>query len=234
MEEKEVIRRVRKSLKAGKSDAQIVRALQKKGYKLEYSHLILKKVKRVKVLLLFFGAFLLLFLSFLIFIGVMVYSLFFLTTGEKADLSNPLAGLNIHFNDGTISVGNSSDMRNVSIDNIEVSPEFISFLLNELGAWQLRPNPLTGERPRVNFIIDGKGFGSVVDSGIETTEELVANPDLVIRSNKVDIVKAMLSEDPVEVFRDSYLDERSSVDIEKSEAELFSKGYLGFYESLKG
>jgi len=162
MDEKEVIRRVRNSLKAGKSDAQIIRSLQGKGYKLEYINLILKKVKRRKFLLLFFLGFMLLFLSFLIFVGVMAYSFFFMTTGEKADLLNPLAGFNVHFDDGTISVGNSSKVKNVSINDIEVGADFISYLLNELGAWQLKSNPLTGEKPSVNFIIGDKEFGAIV------------------------------------------------------------------------
>jgi hypothetical protein len=233
MDDKEMIRRVRNSLKAGKSDAQVVRTLQNKGYKLEYIHLILKKVKRRKFLLLFFGAFMLLFLSFLVFVGVMAYSLFFLTSGVKADLSNPLAGLNVHFNDGALGVGNLSDSRNVSIDDIEVGSDFVAYLLNELGAWQLRSNILTGEKPRVNFVIGDKVFGAVVDSGIQMSEEGVESPDLIIHSNKVDIVMAMLSEEPVDIFRESYIEGRSSVDIEASEAELFAKGYLGFYESFQ-
>lgn len=234
MDEKEVIRRVRNSLKAGKTDAEIIRTLQNKGYKLEYINLILKKVKRKKFMLLFLGAFLLLFLSFLIFVGVMAYSFFFLTSGVKADLLNPLAGFNVDFNNGTFMAGNSSKIKNISIDDIEVGSDFISYLLNELGAWQLRANPLTGEKPRVNFVVGDKVFGGVIDSGIEVSEGGVEDPDLTIHSNKVDIVRAMLSNEPVEIFRESYVEGRSSAEIEKSEAELFAKGYLGLYDSLSG
>jgi len=234
-----VVRKIRNSLKAGKSDSEIVRTLQGRGYRLEYIHLLLKKAKWRKVFFLFFSGFLLLFIAFLVFIGVIVYGVLFVNTGEKMDLKNPLGGVNVNFGErnGVVDVNyikvNESFVEEVYIDDVEITVEFISYLLNELGAWQLRPNPITGEVPSIDFIIDDKRFNSVVGDGIVTTKGLGVDSDIVFYSKKKEIVRAMLSKTPAEVFRDSYNSGKSSLDVKKSEAELFMKGYFGLYDSLK-
>lgn len=232
-----MVRKIRNSLKKGKSEAEIVRTLQGRGYKMEYIHLLLKKAKVRKVLFLFLLGSLFLFFAFLIFVGVIVYGVFFVNSGEKMDLVNPLSGLNIDFGEKNLSGSNGFDESfgdKIYIEDIEITAEFISFLLNELGVWQLRSNPITGENPSLNFVIGEKKFSSVIDDGeIMTSEGAGLNPDVIFYSNKNDIVRAMLSESSDEVFKKSYSDGGSSLEVKKSEAELFMKGYLGLYDSLK-
>lgn len=231
-----MIRRIKNSLKAGKTEAEITRTLQQKGYKLEYINILLKKSRSKKILYSFIFAFVFLVIMVVLLSGLVFYNLFIGHSFTKSmDMENPLKGMSISFDIiAQEKTQDESQETTIHIDEIKISPEFISYLLNEIGAWKLRPNPITREKPIINFEIDDEIFSSVVDKGkIITTEGSAKNPDIVFYSNKNDIVKAVLSDEPADVFKDSYEQGKSSFEIKKSEAELFSKGYFNIYKAFE-
>jgi hypothetical protein len=231
MEEKEMIHRIKNSLKAGRSRAEILSYLQGKGYKLEYADALLKKAKPRRVWLYVLSAVILL---IVLIIAAFTY-LFFFQGGEKLDLTNPLAGLNINFGSKNTTVSETpEELEEVYIEDIEVTPEFISYLLNEIGATEnLHKNPLGFENPIINFKIDDLTFTSEIDSGIETTEGISEEADIQFNTDKEGIVKAILSETPEEIFKESIANGKTEIQKIADDTELFSKGYLQLYGELK-
>jgi hypothetical protein len=240
MEEKEVIRRIRNSLDTGLSEAHIIGKLQKEGYKLEYIEALIKKSRRKKLFYSFIIVSFLFIITFILLISLFSY-LFFIKSPafeNKANLSNPIAGFNINFDEKNLSnnqdIQNNQENESIYLDDIEITPEFITYLLNEFGFWKLKSNPLTKEKPLINFVIGEETFNSIVSKNkITTNYGLGNNPDLILSSNKEDIVHALLSEDPALIFKESFKNGKTSLSLEKSEKELFLKGYLPLYDSLK-
>lgn len=238
MDEKELVTRTRKSLKDQKSRSEILRVFQKKGYKLEYAEEILSKAHRPKKIL-HHSLYALVIILCLI---VATFSVLTMTT-NKTYLENPLSGLKISgnsikdiqdapFQDKVID--SSLDVpKEVTIQEIEVTPEFISYLLNEIGAWKLHRNPLTFEKPIINFKIGQDTFYSEVGSEINTKRGLSDKADLQFDTSKEEIVSTLASKDHKSSFKKSVTSGKTTVQILAGEAELFSKGYASLYNSLK-
>ncbi|MAH48334.1 hypothetical protein CMI37_21090 [Candidatus Pacearchaeota archaeon] len=207
--------------------------MQHRGCKLEYINAIIKKATRPKRMLLVFSIVTILIIS----IGVTSYLL--VTSTHKFEIANPLEGLLINFQEKATSPQNPSGEpagsvnNEVHIDDIKVTPEFLSYLLNEIGAWQLHKAPFSSENPIINFQIGDETFYSVVDQTIETNHGLSDNADIQFNTNKQDTIKAMLSETPGEVFKQSIQSGNTQIDLIAGDAKLFSKGYLKLYNSLK-
>ena len=223
-----MIKRIKNSFKAGHSRATIAGKLQSKGYKLEYADALIKKARPHGA---WFYISLVTILVLVLLVSLASYLLFF-QTGEKQNIQNPLSGLNIIFGN---EIGNSTNesLQDIHIDDINITPEFLSYLLNEIGAWQLHSNPITFEKPKINFDVEGIYFNSIVDGGIETFEESSEKADIQFNTNKEDLIKAMLSEEPAELFKASITEGKTEIQKIASDAELFSKGYLKLYDELK-
>ncbi|MBU1855210.1 MAG: hypothetical protein KKF89_05795 [Nanoarchaeota archaeon] len=238
MDEKELVKKIRNSFKSGSTEEEVTRTLQNQGYKLEYITILINKAKKGKRLFVVFGVLFIMFIVILILSGLIGYGLFLKAPSieNKANLTNPLAGFKVIFSEKPNPYNPSNDSsaeKEIYLEDIELTPDFITYLLTELGAWQLKANPMNSEVPSINFDIDQIHFNSVVrDNEVITTEEFSDNPDAVFHSNKEDIVRAVLSEDPSSLFKQSYNEGRSSLEVIKSEAELFTKGYLTLYNSL--
>jgi len=225
MDDKELIKRVKNSLKARKSMAEVLSGFQKRGYKLAYANKLISKAQRPKKIVVFSLISIILFFM----IVLTTYSLAF--GNYKLDMANPLSGFSIITGN---AIANPGDLiTQVTIDEIEVTPEFISYLLNEVGAWKLHKNPLTLEKPVINFKIGGESFYSEIGREIESKKGLNDDADLQFNSNKRDLIEALISEDPEAVFRNSLTNGKTQVKIFSSQSELFSKGYLALYDSLK-
>ncbi len=238
MDEKEMVRKIKNSRKAGLSRAEIMSRLQDKGYKLEYIDLMMKKAEVGRKIIIFGVLFLLL--------GALVAGyLMFFQKGEKLDLKNPLEDFNVLFSKSdssqdvqsesgeVISNQSNSTKQDISIGDVEITTEFLTYILNELGGYNLHKHPLTGEKAVVGFDISGKKFYSVMDGGIETYEGDMDGKDLVIYSSKESVVRALLDDEPVETFKQSISDGNTSFEIIAGETELFAKGYMPLYNSLK-
>ena len=222
MDEKEAVRKIRISLKSGMGKPEVIRRLQNKGYKLEYIDLLMKKAGATRKFFIVFSVIVIVLLA----LGIAAYAMFF--NQSKGIIANPLEGKDIIFGDNE-----NQTSEEVHIDDLEVTPEFLSYLLNEIGAWELHKNPLTFEKPVITFDISGQTFYSVIDGEIETFEGSNEEADMTFKTEKIDLVKAMLDEDPAEVFTESIQEGDTEVDMIASETELFSKGYLNLYDSLK-
>jgi hypothetical protein len=238
MDEKELVRRVRNSFKVKKSRAEILSNFQKRGYKLAYAEELIKKAKRPKRIIGIFMISILIFFS----LTFSVYSIF--SNPQKLELENPLANFVIN-NDPIlekslveVSLENNgieteaNFIQKTTYEEIEITPEFISFLLNEIGIWKLHKNPLTLENPIINFKIGNKEFYSKVGNEIETFVGLSDSSDLDFNVNKNDLIDAILSENPGDIFVESISAGKTTVDIIASEPELFAKGYLKLYNTL--
>ena len=250
MDDKELIRRIKNSLANGKSNEEITKNLLERGYRLEYINILLNKAKSRKLIYFLTIPLLLIFIFMVFFSGFLTYSLFFAGSSlEKINITNPLQDLDIIFEldlkespdkslddespdtDKTKTQNHSE--KSLHIDDIKITPDFITYLLNELGAWKLKRNPITREKPVIDFKINEKEFSSVIEKGIiKTTKGFSTKPDIVFYSNKKDIIKAIISEEPAEIFKKSYSRGDSTFEIKKSEADLFAKGYLTLYNAL--
>lgn len=228
MDDKELIRRTKNSLRAKKSHGEILSGLQKRGYKPEYANEILSRAKRPKTIII----------TFLIIIFILfniLLSLFLLfSSHQKMNLENPLKNLASSQNSKkTAVVGDNNSVSNQTLNkDVKITPEIINFLLNEIGAWKLHKNPLTFEKPIMNFNIGKKKFYSEIGSEIKTEEGSSDKADIDFDINKKDLLDAISSDNPKKIFSDSLTSGRSSVEIKASKTELFAKGYSSFYNGL--
>ena len=73
----------------------------------------------------------------------------------------------------------------------------------------------------------------VIDNEIESFEGENENLDLKFLIPKEDLVKAILNNNSVGYFKESIKNGETQIEVISGEVELFAKGYLGFYDSLK-
>jgi flagellar basal body-associated protein FliL len=227
MDEKELIRKIKNSLKSGTPKEEIMRRMQKKKYKLEYINLLIKKAEKPKKIILFS----VLIVIIIIAIGSLAYTFFFMQ--KKLNIENPLKKLLGIINSEENKSFNFSNNTWDIVQNTEITEEFLTYLLNEIGAWQLHRNYLTGEKAVINFNISNEYFYSEIDDKIETFKSNNENADIEFITTKDEIIKAMLSDNPSEVFKESIEKGDTSLNVVSDEAELYSKGFLSLYDSLK-
>jgi flagellar basal body-associated protein FliL len=219
MDEKELIKRTKNSMKAKKSHAEILSGFQKKGYKLEYAEKLISKANRKKKILTIF------LFSLIIISSVSLAGYSFLFNNKKLNLTNPMDKFTI--------TGSAIAQNEIPAEQIEITPEFISYLLNEFGAWELHANPLTFEKPLINFKIGEDAFNSEVGKEIKTERGLKEGADLQFNSEKENFIEIISSENPAEVLRNSISQGEITIDIKAGEVELLAKGYLKIYNSIK-
>ena len=229
MDEKELVKRIKNSFKAKKSKAEILTGFQKRGYKLAYADKLIAKTKRPKRIIIISSIAIILFFS----LAFSAYTIFLNQQGQQ--ISNPLSSF-VVANHASPSVQNSHiqlPVTDVSVEQIEITPDFISFLLNEIGAGKLHKNFFTQEIPIINFKIDDKSFYSEIKNEIKTYEGLSESADLQFDTNKQDVIGAIISDSPKEIFKQSVITGKTQVIVKSSKLELFAKGYMKLYESLK-
>ena len=217
MEEKEAIYRVRNSFKAKKSKAEILRGFQKRGYKLEYAEEILKKADKPKKILIAS----LIIILILVTLSSITYSI--ILKNEKQDLTNPFTGFVIQNNEGV----------KIQKESLEITPEYITFILNELGAYKLHKNPLTFKDPVISFKIGETYFTSTVKKEIKTTLGKSSDADIELLGTREEIIRIIGSRDQKKEVKSSISEGKIKLNLLASEAELFSKGYLKIYDGLK-
>lgn len=219
-EEKILVKKIRHSFKTGQSRADITRRLQERGCKLEYIDKLISKSKRPKYLFIGFSILLII----ILFIGFAAYS--FLIPKNKILLINPLEELKSE----SLSKGNESV---INFDEINITSEFPTYVLSQIGVEELHKNPLTFEDPIINLEVDGECFYSVINKGIKSFEGVSEESDVIISISKEDIVLAILSDEPEELIRSSFIEGRANIEFIADNAELFAKGYLSMYNHLQ-
>ncbi len=222
MEDKELIKKIKYSFKAGKSRAEITRTLQTQNYRLEYIDKLISKSKRGKKILITTLT------IFFITILILLTTYLMITNQKKANIKNPL-------NELTNSEENLSleKITEKSIENIKITPEFLSYLLNELGAWELHKNPFNFEKPIINFEIGNEQFYSIIDKKIKTLRGNNQKADIKFIFTKEDTIKAIISKNPGEYIRKSFIEKKARIETIADDKTLFIKGYLNLYNKLK-
>jgi hypothetical protein len=228
--EKEEIKRIKASLKAGRTKEQIANALMAKGYKYDYVSVLMKKASFGKQFLIGF----LVGFVILLLLGWAVYGNFFVVKDIQLNITNPLAGLKIlSSDDGEVLIEPDNYTGELAIDEIEITPEFITYLLGLIEAQNyLHKIPLTNNVPIINFEIGDKSFNAVVDRGVEAYEGLSDSADLKFDISQEVVVLTTVADDPKDEFLSAVDSGEVQIEMLVGETELFSKGYLGFYNSL--
>src|SRR3989344_2842371 len=80
------------------------------------------------------------------------------------------------------------DLNNISAESLAIKSEYLNYILNELGAYQLHNPPLLGDKPRIKFEIDNDIFTSEIENGkIETKKGSYGHEDLRFITTKEEI-----------------------------------------------
>lgn len=240
MDDKELVTRIRNSFKAKKSRAEIIESMIKKGYKLEYTEALIRKARRPKVILITLIVVAVVSIS----LTIAFFSVFDSSPtliGETGiALNNPLDGLKVIFTTKPAGTQLSENLPNetgdvdIYLEDIEIEPDFIAYLLQEIGALDvLHKNTLTREIPMINFKIENVEYNAAFEETLEISEGINPEADIQFDSDKEAIVEAILDDDPAEVFKDSVAEGTTTIETIAGEAELFAKGYIALYDSLK-
>jgi len=213
MDDKELIKKIKNSYSAGLSKSEITRRLQKQNYKLEYIDILMNKASLNKLKIIF-----VVFIMIII-LGALSY-IFLFNSAVKLNIPNPLLGITGH--------AGSSNLES----EVQITPDFITYLLNEIGAYKLHKNILTGEPAVINIDVDGRKFYSEVDKGIKTFEGGNESPDISITTSKQEIINA-ISGSPEQYLKNSIQNQETKISIFASTSELLAKGYISVYNTLK-
>lgn len=232
MDEKEAIKRIKSSLRAGKSRAQILKGFQQRGYKLEYADELLRKAEAPRKVFA---------VLFLIFLAVLTTTLFVYAlnktekgakpkiTGYSTAVPKPLENKR-ETSPKTRALPQKKPTK--PIQN-QISPDFITAVLNNIGVQNyLKSNPFFGE-PIINFRAGEQTFHSVIGNKITTKQGLSKSADIQFNADSKTVKEIMGSQNPME--RISQFIRSGKITIEKiaSDIELFSKGYKDLKDSLE-
>lgn len=218
-DEKEIVKQIKNSKKKGIRKIEIIKKLQSKGYKLEYIDILMKKALIGKL-------FLFTFIGILLIAGIIATILFYPSwIQEKQNFENPLQ---------KVVANPTNSTHPINIENTEITPDFISYLINEIGGWKLHKNTLTGKPSHILFEIDNQKFYSEIDSKILTSKTPQKNfeKDMIISTSKEEIIKSILSKEPGEYFKASIEKGTTTLSLIAEETNLFAKGYLDLYNEI--
>lgn len=244
MDEKEIIKRIRNSYENKKSESEIIRTLQKRGYKLEYIQELIKQAKKPRKFFINFIILIIIFGS--IFFGVYArYQLY--TINEKfEEMSKWQIDISQYkeiekeiiyknkLNDIIIDKGNKSEQEISEEPMISIiNEEDIDYFFSHLNLNLLKKHPITQKLPIINLQIGENDFYTTIENGkSKTSKGLNQDADILIDTTNEEIVKAISSNDPLKKFSNSIYENKTSIKMIASNTELFVKGYLSFYESF--
>ena len=122
-----------------------------------------------------------------------------------------------------------------SLSTTEISEDHIAYVLYQIGASKLKKIPLTGNTPKINFIIVPESYKAEVINGmISVSSGIWENPDIIITSSKEEIINAIASLSIKEYIKSSVSSGKTTIDMKAGYTELFAKGYLSLYEEITG
>lgn len=116
----------------------------------------------------------------------------------------------------------------------QINETEITYLIHSLGGENLHKPPFTDNYPQIEVSTSQKLFTVyVVDGEIQTYLGKAPDPDLQIRLNRETLISIITSSDPKAATKDAISKQLVSVSIISDNTELFLKGYLEIYDSLK-
>jgi len=118
-------------------------------------------------------------------------------------------------------------------ENTEITPKILVSLLESINAEKLHKNLFTRKNAIINIEISEEKFYAEIDGEINVLEGVHNEPDIAIKTTKQELVAVLSSSNSMNAFKDSLSAGRISLDIFASKVNLFLKGYLNFYNSLK-
>lgn len=167
-----------------------------------------------------------LFIIFILIAGAMLYFLFY-DIPDKPFVSKPNTSLlNPTIQDSKSAQGQIS---------YNIEPDYLTYILNELGAYKLHDTPISKEQPFIGFVVDDTNFvSSIDDNEIKTIESQIGTVDLIFYTTAEEVIKSIDSENIGESFKESINSGSSSFEVISDKQTLFLKGYLELYKTLTG
>ncbi|VVB77722.1 Uncharacterised protein [uncultured archaeon] len=186
----------------------------------------------------FFKIKLLIIVIVLIFILVAGYFVFFNknpskssnTNGERTVIENPVKQIIIK---NTDSSGKFNSQAVVLEGVKEFNGDYINYILLALGIGNLDKSAIFGN-PKIEFLLDNEAWNSELkDGSLITKPGEIEKKDLRITMSKEEAVKALISSDISQFMKNSVINGRTKIEMIAGKPELYSKGYLKMYNSLK-
>ncbi|MBN1156440.1 hypothetical protein JXA85_02405 [Candidatus Woesearchaeota archaeon] len=124
----------------------------------------------------------------------------------------------------------------MSLDEFVVEEDYISYMLNEIGAYKLQNIPFSKNLPKIEIIITDTGevfTARTIDNSLQTIKGAADNPDIRISAEN-DVMYDVLKSDNVnDALLTKYNQGVLEIELLKDEKELILKGYKGIYDALK-
>lgn len=115
-----------------------------------------------------------------------------------------------------------------------IKEEDITYLIYALDGEKLNKQPFTDNYPQIEISVSDKLFTSyVVDGEIQTYLGKAPDPDLQIRLQDSTLIKILSSPDPKIALKEAINSSLVGVTLYSDKTELFLKGYLEIYDTLK-
>ncbi len=111
---------------------------------------------------------------------------------------------------------------------------YINYVLFSMGAWNLHSTILSGNLPKIEVQVDETYSSEIIKGEIFTSLGEIEDEDIVIVTEKKEIIEAILSEDIGEYMKDSVRNKRTEIQMVAGYTELYGKGYLEMYGELTG
>ena len=116
----------------------------------------------------------------------------------------------------------------------QINETEITYLIHALGGDNLHKPPFTDNYPQIEVSTSQKLFTSyIVDGEIQTYLGKSPDPDLQIRLNRDTLINIINSNDAKAATKDAISQQLVGVTIISDKTELFLKGYLELYDTLK-
>ena len=116
----------------------------------------------------------------------------------------------------------------------QINETEITYLMHALGGENLHKPPFTDNYPQIEVSTSQKLFTVyVVDGEIQTYLGKAPDPDLQIRLNRDTLINIITSSDPKAATKEAISKQLVGVTIISDKTELFLKGYLELYDTLK-
>ena len=116
----------------------------------------------------------------------------------------------------------------------QINETEITYLIHALGGDNLHKPPFTDNYPQIEVSTSQKLFTSyIVDGEIQTYLGKSPDPDLQIRLNRDTLINIINSNDAKAATKDAISKQLVGVTIISDKTELFLKGYLELYDTLK-
>lgn len=117
---------------------------------------------------------------------------------------------------------------------IIINEQYISYLLNEIGAYKLHAPSLSNDMPKINLKVDELEFKAEIDNGYPRTNTgKWDKADIKITTTKNEVIEAIKS-NPKEYMKNSVSSGKTVIELLGGYTDLFSKGYLTLYQDLTG